>query len=60
MTTRVPEEASAGMRQMARMLRDMFVALRQEGFTRDEAVAIIGQTVQASMLSEKAKGDDDD
>ena len=56
--TRVPEEASAGMRTLARMLRDMYVALRQEGFTRDEAVAIIGQTVQASMLTQTEDNDD--
>ncbi|HEU5394695.1 MAG TPA: hypothetical protein VFV36_07810 [Candidatus Methylomirabilis sp.] len=45
------EEASASMRQMARMMREMFTALVQEGFTEAQAIAVIGQALQASTKS---------
>lgn len=43
------EEPSAIMRDMARTLRDMYVALRKEGFTEPEAVAVIGQVLVSSQ-----------
>lgn len=46
MTT--PEEASADMRQFARLLRDMYVGLVAEGFTVGEALTIIGKTIAAN------------
>lgn len=36
-------EPSADMRSMAKSLRETFVALRLEGFTENQAIAIIGQ-----------------
>lgn len=37
------------MRVMARALRDMFVALRAEGFTPSEAMQIIGHALAGSL-----------
>jgi hypothetical protein len=48
-----PEEASADMRSMARMMRDMYVALIAEGFTDQQAVQLLGQTIAASMIANK-------
>ena len=36
------------MRQVARMLRDMFEALIAEGFARQEALVIIGHAINAN------------
>lgn len=44
-----PEEASAAMRQMARLLRDQFVALLAEGFSEAQALTIIGHTLAAVL-----------
>lgn len=43
------EEPSADHRVFAKGMRQMFVALQQEGFTMKEAVAIIGQVIAAGM-----------
>jgi hypothetical protein len=43
------EEASAAMRAMARVLRDQFVALRNEGFTEPQALIICGHTLSALL-----------
>lgn len=40
-----PEEASAEMRAMARVFRDMYVALVAEGFKPTEALTIIGHAI---------------
>lgn len=45
MSSNGPEEASAAMRELARALRDMYVALIAEGFTVPEALAIIGHAI---------------
>lgn len=46
-----PEEASADMRQLARVYRDMYVALVAEGFSPPEALTIIGHTIGAMLKS---------
>lgn len=46
---RVPEEATATMRATARMLRDMFIALQNEGFTEGQALMLLGATIAASI-----------
>ncbi len=43
------EEASAAARAAARELRDNYVAMRAEGFTEREALAIIGQILAAAF-----------
>jgi len=42
-------EPSAEVRQSAHQLREIYVALIAEGFTRDEAVAIIGKILAAGI-----------
>lgn len=42
-------EPPADMRQAAKACRDMYLSLRAEGFTRGEALTIIGQIISASM-----------
>lgn len=44
-----PEEPSADMREFARICRDMYVGLLQEGFTEREALAILGQVIAAQI-----------
>ena len=46
---RAPEEPSAGMRQVARLLRDQYVALLAEGFTEGQSLALLGATLAALM-----------
>lgn len=41
-------EPPADMRAFARVLRQMFVALEQEGFTTVEAIAIVGHVIAAN------------
>ncbi len=43
------EEAPAEMREAARNLRGMYVALRAEGFTEEQAITIIGQVLSAGL-----------
>lgn len=44
-------EPSADLRQFASFLRQMFVALRNEGFSEREALVILGSTVTAGFQS---------
>lgn len=41
-------EPSADMRKAARACRDLYLALRAEGFTESEALVIIGHVIQDS------------
>lgn len=47
MSDEAPEEASAGMRVLARTLRDMYVALTAEGFTEQQALNMVGTALAA-------------
>lgn len=47
------EEPSSQMREMARILRDMFVALRKEGFSEQESLTIVGETIRAQIGGQK-------
>lgn len=38
-------EATAVARSFARSMRDMFIALRSEGFTEKQALAILGEVL---------------
>ncbi len=42
-----PIEPAADTREMASALRQTFIALTQEGFTEQQALAIIGQILAA-------------
>ena len=42
-------EPSADNRAMAKALRDMYVALQQEGFTEREAFSIVGEVIRNAM-----------
>lgn len=42
-------EPSADARTAARAVRDVYLALRAEGFTRGEALTVVGQIIAASM-----------
>lgn len=42
-----PVEPSADLRQMASLLRQMFIALTNEGFDERQALTIIGQAIAA-------------
>lgn len=44
-----PREPSADMRYAANALREMFIALLNEGFSEDQALAIIGHIMRARM-----------
>lgn len=44
-----PEEPSADMREFARICRDMYVGLLQEGFTEREALDILGRVIAAQI-----------
>jgi hypothetical protein len=43
-----PIEPAADLRQIANTVRQMFVALTQEGFTEHQALTIVGQILAAS------------
>lgn len=43
------EEASAEARTAARAVRDMYIALTNEGFSAAEALSIVGHAVEAGM-----------
>ena len=49
--SKAPEEASAQMRQFARAIRDMYVAMLAEGFTPLEAMQLLGQVVSAGIIA---------
>jgi hypothetical protein len=40
-------EPPAGMRQYAKMLRELYVALRQEGFTAEQAMSLLNTNILA-------------
>jgi hypothetical protein len=44
-------EPSADIRKMAAMWWQLFVALRQEGFTESQAMTALGHMIQGSMAS---------
>lgn len=44
------EEPSSDSRAFARNMRQLFVALVQEGFTEVEALALVGQVIAASII----------
>lgn len=48
---RAREEPSAEARFFAKAMRQMYVALQQEGFTTMEAIAIIGQVIAAGTAN---------
>lgn len=43
------EEPRAEIREFARGMREMYVALLQEGFNEGEALRIIGQVIEGGM-----------
>lgn len=43
-----PFEPAAEMRAFAATLRQMFEALRQEGFTEQQALTIVGQVIASN------------
>lgn len=51
-------EPNAELRSLAKFQFQMFVALRQEGFTEQQALTIIGQYIAASAISRPPKEDD--
>jgi hypothetical protein len=54
MTQGIPCEPSADLRQMASAMRQMFVALTNEGFTERQSLTIIGHLLSANA----PKGDE--
>lgn len=51
MTT--PFEPSADMRAMAKTTRNMYMALVQEGFTKNEAMQILGSMLTAAFIANR-------
>jgi len=49
MPTNGPREPSADLRQAAGALREMFIALCNEGFSEAQALAIIGNILRGQM-----------
>lgn len=54
------EEPNAATRQMAKAFRQMFVALRQEGFTEKQALALIGEVLRNAIAQQKLSDEDED
>jgi hypothetical protein len=48
-------EPNADVRSIANTLRQMYVALLDEGFTEQQALVLLGQTISASIAG-NAKG----
>jgi hypothetical protein len=46
-----PIEPSADLRALAQGLRQMYLALVEEGFTQTEALVVIGQIIAANTQS---------
>lgn len=46
-----PKEASADLRQFAAQFRAMYLALVEEGFSEQQALAIIGQVIAAGIAN---------
>jgi hypothetical protein len=51
-----PTEPAANLRAMAKILKEMFISLQEEGFNERQAIAIIGQIMAAHFMT----GDDND
>lgn len=49
MTTNHPQEPSADIREAASALRQIYIALKNEGFTTKEALAIVGNILAATQ-----------
>lgn len=49
MSTNGPIEPAADMREAANGLRQMYIALVQEGFSDQQALVIIGQILAANL-----------
>jgi hypothetical protein len=47
------EEASMGMRQLARVVRDCYVALCAEGFTEQQALTITSDILSRVMIAKQ-------
>jgi hypothetical protein len=47
-------EPSAEIRQLAHFLREMHVALLEEGFSEKQALLILGQTLAAGMAANQS------
>jgi len=59
MDPKFPQEEPAAMwRGMASNLRQIFVALVQEGFSENQALIIVGQTLTASIIYGQKPDDD--
>ena len=50
-----PQEASADSRTFARSVRDLYVAMLAEGFTRSEALELLARIVQSAMFMNGGK-----
>jgi hypothetical protein len=50
------EEPRADIRQFAKAMREMYVALQQEGFTVHEAMTIIAQVIAAGVGGQQGGG----
>ncbi|MFJ1539284.1 hypothetical protein ACIODS_12145 [Micromonospora chalcea] len=48
-STRPIVEPASDIRQFASVMRQMFVALRNEGFSDREALSVIGQVIAANI-----------
>jgi hypothetical protein len=53
-------EPSADMRQAAHQLREMYVALKAEGFSDKQALTIVGQAIAAGMSAAAANQPEED
>lgn len=49
------EEPRAELRQFARAMREIYVAMQQEGFTEAEAMQIVGVTIASGIANGGAK-----
>lgn len=52
-----PEEPSADMRMLASTLREMYVALKLEGFSMYEAILLVGQVLAANQRPPESSGE---
>lgn len=53
-------EPSSDQRGVAIMWHEMYIALRDAGFTESQALTIIGQNIMASFIAGSLDNDDDD
>jgi hypothetical protein len=54
------QEANADARQVAKGLRQMYIALRNEGFNEPQALTIVGQTIAGAIIANAGKSEEDD